>query len=470
MRMNRLRSESLRAVVMADDATIRWNEQTLNSNEDPGLVRSSFPIPRDVSYFFYEMKILYGGEDLLFGLATFDSDGKRRNDYCYSFANKNGTVKSPILPSTKHFPYQVGDVITCGVSFLGLSVEPFVFFARNGEMLEPYLPWKATSNSLDHFAFIQGSSSGTTVIVSFDEPFICDWGERLNEIELERKEQRLSTVSWNHDLICEKLVKDFLYHHGYIETLRAMDDESEVPEEDATTVHDIDMKDANNGSIKNHQPTTTNGHSHNGNVKKSSNGGNNQQHNGHHLVHPSGDRLDGIIMEEEDEVDKDLAFARQRRHIRSLVLEGRLVEATTIVAEKWPAIMDTLVGLNLRVQCLVELILLGEYQGAVQHARTQIWPYIAGGENASQESYEIAVQALGLFAHPDPKSYLASSRLALFAPDRRRSVADSLNRALLFHPNPPKAPALEKILVKYAELASVAREKAGLYGAEFKFQ
>jgi hypothetical protein len=48
----------------------------------------------------------------------------------------------------------------------------------------------------------------------------------------------------------------------------------------------------------------------------------------------------------------------ERKNIRKLILDGRLIEVNALVTRKWPKIFETDVGLELHVQCLVELIII----------------------------------------------------------------------------------------------------------------
>jgi hypothetical protein len=248
-----------------------------------------------------------------------------------------------------------------------------------------------------------------------------------------------------------------------------MDDEAEDGDDDEKMEHE--------------HPAEANGkNGHNGDLRVGNNSHNVGDHtrttrtNGAHHKKKSKKTKEDFADEEEEE-DKDLKFARERKHVRGLVLEGNSVEASKIVHERWPTIMDTPIGLELRVQCLVELISESKYTDAVQHARSQLWPYISL-PSMNSELAKMVKEALGLFAIPNPRDSFAktkgsippTSKLALLAPERRRLVADNLNRALLFHPKPPKSPALDRILMGLAECAAIARAKAGGYGAEFKYE
>jgi hypothetical protein len=152
----------------------------------------------------------------------------------------------------------------------------------------------------------------------------------------------------------------------------------------------------------------------------------------------------------------------ERKNIRKLILDGRLIEVNALVTRKWPKIFETDVGLELHVQCLVELIRQNDYSEAIRYARINLWPYLSNDAHSA-----IAKQALGLFAIPAER--LSSPSLPLLAAERRRSLADSLNRSLIFYPNHPKSTALEKIMISIAQSTKTSQEKAGMYGADFVF-
>ena len=162
------------------------------------------------------------------------------------------------------------------------------------------------------------------------------------------------------------------------------------------------------------------------------------------------------------DMDEGLRFARDRRKVRALVMENRPVEAIKVVGERWPDVLRTPIGLDLRIQCLVDLISKRLYTDAIHFSRQELWPYLVG-----EDEVKIGVikKAMGLFALPDLSSECAVATLAQL--DKKRYVADNLNRTLLFHPNPPKPSALERILNKISVSAGTLREMAGDYGPEF---
>ena len=470
--LNRLRSESLRAVVLADETTVRWSEEDFP--DDIACVRSSQPIPRDVTHFVFETEIL-SGDDVSVGFGNFNTVGKMNSDDGYSYSGKTGLVKASSEITQKLVPFEAGDVVTCGVSFLGMFVEPFVFFALNGEILNSILPWNGSKWTEFH-AFVCSATPGSSVKIRFDESIQTKWSDTLKMIDISRNRRKLSDVKANFDDICERVVKDFLLHHGYVEALRAMDNEQDEDAEDV-----IDEKKTNNASsmmVKNGHTNSNNNRNGNGNGKNHGNGLNMKNHEEDDedemiiegrtpktspIIKPVSSRKRSI--EEMDvQVDADLQFARERRKIRGLVLEGRPIEAMKVVGEKWPDVLKTPIGLDLRIQCLVEFIVEGKKIEAVQFARRELWPYLKSEDvqDSNRDAAAIVKKAMGLFSLPDLANLEGKVRLQHL--DKKRIVADALNRALLFHPNPPKSPALERILDKIAESITGTREKAGGYG------
>lgn len=436
---SRLRAESPQVVVLPDDVTVRWQGQRYGFEV---LVRATDPIPKSCAYHLFQVEILEG-EDLRLGIAQFKTDDKSRSQRAFTYESKSGQCERTSVNGQSQIvhrcaAFKTGDVITCGVSFMDLAEESFVFFAKNGQMLEPYLPWNDEFAKGHVYPFC--ASENANQIIKFhvhgEVPDQSIWEAKLKGIHQERMDRRLGSVDWHKETqMCDGLVRDFLFHHGYMETLRLMDAE-------------VDGK------------------------------------------------------KQEDQV---LEFARERRKVRRLVLDGQVAQALESINEKWPDIMETSLGLEMRVQGLVELISNSRYSEAVEHARNHLWPYLQrpeerDGENnsarcsstdssgscsssppsqtlANEEKARIARSALGLLAIP--QNYIRSpqaastphlqTKLDLFSADRRRDVADALNRALLFHPAPPRPSALESVLQQYISDVETIKEHNGGYGPVLRF-
>jgi len=329
-------------------------------------------------------------------------------------------------------------------------------------------------------------------------------------VEAQRRAERLSNVAMGDaDALCEQVVRDFLSKHGYIEALRAMDDDDMTNGLAEKELDEMDVVETMNGtaasaSIHGKRGSNIANGGEDRNLKKNGNHHHNDndsngtytkkdqkvqetdknQKKRHQLASSMSAEDVGMQVESESGDDDDeLRMAQERRKIRRLITEGRVLDASKTIEAKWPAIMESSIGLSVHVHSLAELIMAKNHEEGIAFARSKMWRYLAptadeagnvemepaDAEKRREQARafkDVATRAMGLFALADPKAAVETvpKLAALLSADRRRELADLVNRAILSYPEPPQAPALDRILARMMECAFVLRERAGGYG------
>ena len=304
-------------------------------NNDVGAIQADCPAPSDCLLYYYEMTVSDAGErgviavgfaDLHFRLSR--QPGWEPNSYGYHGDDGNKFHNSG--KGEDYGPgYGQGDVIGAGIHIENQEI----FFTKNGKKL-------GTA-----FQNVKGTLYPTIGLHSQNEKVELNFGSRPFQFDVEgmiaeEREQRAAAIrqleiptSAPHNI-----VRSYLRHYGYADTLAVFDEKYFREEEGAG-------------------PSSADG--------------------------PSSE-------------DAGKKFTLQeRKRIRSLLFEGNVDEVCTLLAHKDCISKGSQVHFVLEIQKFIELIREQKIPEAVEHARTSLSDFRGQQAEALQE-------VLALLAYKDP--------------------------------------------------------------------
>jgi hypothetical protein len=199
---------------------VRLGNQVEWKDRYPVFVHSTNPLPTSAQACFVVELVLTTGH-LELGLCLLGQETAAPSRSLLHFSTELGLIHEPFDFNGAPAPCVPGDIITCGV-FFG-PIKTFAFVARNGEFLRPlYLPFPHDLTE-PIFVFVSNTSAEASVSCNLAGPFRKDWPAELRRVEQEEvllELQKLPPHSVGlRNEICDALCRDFLLHHGYVDTL-----------------------------------------------------------------------------------------------------------------------------------------------------------------------------------------------------------------------------------------------------------
>ncbi|EIE19632.1 SPRY-domain-containing protein [Coccomyxa subellipsoidea C-169] len=212
--------------VEKDKLTVRYTGQGAHNN-DVGAIQGNRPVPRKRRVYYYEVTVLDAGEKGLIGVGFADKNFKMGKQpgwepHSYGYHGDDGKKFHQNGQGEEYGPqFTLGDVIGAGIHIQRQEI----FFTKNGKHLGvafrglPQLPLYPTAGL---------HSPGECIAVNFGaSPFAFNLEAMLQE---EREQEE--AASWVLHCACSisipagvthRLVREYLLHYGYADTLRAFD-------------------------------------------------------------------------------------------------------------------------------------------------------------------------------------------------------------------------------------------------------
>ena len=208
------------AAVSKDKMTVRYTGRG-NHSQDVGAVRTNWPCPHRCFVYYYEVSVIDAGTrgSIGVGLAdpSFDLNrqpGWEPNSYAY-----HGHDGRRYVDSERGEPYGprfgAGDVIGCGL----LTDHREIFFTKNGALLG--MAFSEITTTVHPTVGLHSPGEKVTFNLG-GAPFVFDVDAFANS----QREARLSPIRTSllpADVDLEALVKGYLLHYNYEQTLAKLD-------------------------------------------------------------------------------------------------------------------------------------------------------------------------------------------------------------------------------------------------------
>lgn len=334
---------------------------------DVGVIQGNFPVPNQRLLYYFEIsvkdrgekgvKVTIGFTDRLFKMCQ--QPGTDNNSYGYS--GEDGKFLHATTRRDAYGPtFTTNDIVGGGINFSTQEM----FFTKNGK----FLGTARKDVKGDLFPTVGLHSQNERVEVNFGQrPFLFDI-EAVVQEERDRRHRQIESIVLPLS-VSHSIVRSYLVHYGYKDTLQAFDSANGVTESNPWLQQ--------NGNGSSHYQT------------------------GHDLD--------------------------QRKALRQLVRDGDIDGAIAKLREWYPQILSedkSTINFLLSTQKFIETVKSGSVEAAVLYARNMLSQF--RGCSDSQDHH--LQECLALLAYENP----ADSPVGyLFGPNQREVVADQLNAAVL---------------------------------------
>ncbi|GAQ84119.1 spla ryanodine receptor domain-containing protein [Klebsormidium nitens] len=374
---------------------------------DVGSIQANRPVPRERLLYYFELTVRDRGDRNCIAIGFTDENFKHSRQPgweagSYGYHGDDGKAYHASGRGDAYGPtFTTGDVVGAGVNHATQEI----FFTKNGKHLG--VAFADVREIL--YPTVGLHSKNERVEVNFGKrPFKFDL-EALVQEERERRQRAVELVEMPSS-ISHSIVRGYLLHYGYQDTLNAFD-----------------------GSEGVHSAP-----------------GSSQNGNGH-LAH------------------KDIGWFAldERKQLRQLIGEGKIDGALQALSMWYPSILQdsrTNVAFLLNCQKFVEYIKLSQLDEAVKHARGVLSTF--RGYSALQDAH--LEDVLALLAYEDPSS---SPVAYLLSHSQREVVADTLSASVLALASPTSRPpqsALELLLRQLTACHTERRLVDGGQGEVFR--
>ncbi|GIL63043.1 hypothetical protein Vafri_17192 [Volvox africanus] len=360
---------------LKDKFTVRYASDARHTN-DVGAIQANHPVPPNCTVYYYELTVLDSGiyGKIAIGFADKSFKLTRQPGWeagSFGYHGDDGKKFIGLGNGEDYGPtFGTGDTVGAGIH-LGRQE---LFFTKNGTKLKvAYRPVRAGL-----YPTIGLHSKGETVLVNFGQkPFVFDLEGMLAE-EKAAHRAAIDRIPVSPG-ITHEIVRQYLLHYGYEDTLRAFDEAAGLIEEAQ-------------------QPATA----------------------------VEGDAASAAFA--------DPAYAASalvlRSRLRSCLMAGDVDGALSLLSEHCPVVMSDAkrfgeVHFQLACQKYIELVRCGRVEEAVQFAQSTM-SQLRGPSPASMESSLRDVVALVAYQNPE-----ASPLAHLLGREQRDAVADAVNAAVL---------------------------------------
>ncbi|GMH46073.1 hypothetical protein BSKO_14037 [Bryopsis sp. KO-2023] len=348
-----------------DKLTVSYKGNGQHPN-DVGSIRSNKAVPSKRRIYYYEVSVLDEGERRRIGIGFADKDFKLQRQpgwdpNSFGYHGDDGRKYCGSGVGEDYAPtFTKGDVIGAGIHLERQEI----FFTKNGKFLK--VAFERVQSELELYPTIGLHSKGEQVEVNFGgRPFRFDLEGMLME-ENERLQRQIRGCYVSPGQV-HQVVRMYLLHYGYADTLRALDDAAGLSEDDKNGYSSMESRE--------------------------------------------GSALD------------------VRREVRRQILSGDIDAAIGILQQRFPELLDRNnprqdVAYYLYCQKYVELVRNGMVFEAVRYAQDALFPFRANSEDYKEGL--IDVMAVVAYVNPEesPQKHLLTS-------GQREMVADVVNAAML---------------------------------------
>ncbi|BDA46674.1 Ran-binding protein 10 [Coccomyxa sp. Obi] len=206
--------------VEKDKLTVRYTGQG-NHNNDVGAIQGNRPVPRKRRVYYYEVTVLDAGSKGLIGVGFADKNFKMGKQpgweqHSYGYHGDDGKKFHASGQGEDYGPhFSAGDVIGAGIHIQRQEI----FFTKNGKNLGTAF---RGLTQLPLYPTIGLHSPGECIVVNFGaSPFAFKLDAMLEE-EREQQEAAVQSIPIPAG-VTHRLVREYLLHYGYADTLRAFD-------------------------------------------------------------------------------------------------------------------------------------------------------------------------------------------------------------------------------------------------------
>lgn len=374
------------SIVLPNKLSVQYPTVNLHGH-DVGVVQANCPAPVKRLLYYFEIYVKNAGAkgQIAIGFTTEGFHMRRQPGWeanSFGYHGDDGLLYRGHGKGEAFGPtYSTGDVVGGGINYTSHEF----FFTKNGQVVGTVE--KDVKGRL--YPTIAVHSQYEEVIVNFGkDPFIFDL--KAYEATLRAKQQAVIERILIPQAASYGLIRSYLQHYGYEETLNVLDEASQ------TCIPPI--------------TTTTTG------------------------VHDNGFNEYG-------------AYALNHRKIlRKLIKDGQIDDAFAKLREWYPeTVEDDTSAICLMLQCqkFIELVRVGHLEEAVEYGRSHFEKFYK-----LKEYEDLVKDCAGLLAYEDPKK---SGGLGYLVEDsQRENLADAVN-AMILSTNPEEANTKRSCLHSYLE-------------------
>lgn len=385
--------------ISRDKCTVRYTGHGSHDN-DVGSVQADTCVPSNLPVYYFETKIVDGGEKCCVGIGFTDKKfkvtrqpGWEPNSYGYH-GDDGKKFHNNGLGENYGPTFNTGDVIGAGI----LLEKQEIFYTKNGK----YLGVAFRNVSLPLYPTIGLHSMNECVQVDFvgEKGFVFDPTTLVAQVE-ENIKQAVESVPLSVAMT-HQLVRKYLQHYGYARTLRAFDDLSGAN----NLSKEVDGAESTASAVKRTKLSYAE------KLRSSSKRAQEQSSSA-----------------SQDPLDTSLEL---RSAVRAHILNGRPEEAEALLQEKLPQMFEEknrsicmLVKATLACQSFIRMMQEGRITDAVKYAQDVLVEY----RDISKGFDEKIQDVLALLAYHN----MSESPVAhLLSCQHTDSVADVINRAVLY--------------------------------------
>mmetsp|Transcript_11992 Transcript_11992/g.43791 ORF Transcript_11992/g.43791 Transcript_11992/m.43791 type:complete len:433 (+) Transcript_11992:318-1616(+) len=359
--------------VGTDKLAVKYVGQGHHEN-DVGAIQSNNPVPIRRLLYYFEVSIEDAGRNQRIGVGFADRSfklsrcpGWETNSYGYhghDGSKYNGSSRGEIYGPK----FTTGDIVGAGIHL----EEQTVFFTKNGELLGTAFPLdEGTGQAL--YPTVGLHSMNAKVVVNFGaKPFKFNLAGMI-EMERAKLANDISSISmpWSY---WHLLVREYLLHHGYSATVKALDKESNPS--DAMELASCEAPPrAENG--KNSRKMKEKGAPNGVGANRSMSNGETSADTGQ-PEHKGGCSLSSASGASKLAQMRSGLALDQRGRVRQLLLEGKIDQAIEFLDHEFPGVLTNEDGSSsstmafLQCQKFVELVRVGELDNALEYARKML--------------------------------------------------------------------------------------------------